>query len=87
MRNTRRLNLDLGPNSFEALKRLQETLETASQAETIRLALQTLAKLVDEVEHGGRALIERTNGEKVEIVLPSVRRATATVTPLRRLKP
>ena len=76
---TKRINLDLGPNSYEALKNLQNSLETASQAETIRFALQTLEKLVEEIQQGARVTIERARGEKVEVLLPGVKRKAATV--------
>lgn len=79
MTATKRLNLDLGPKSSEALRKLQESLETASQAETIRLALQTLEKIVEEAEAGGRITIERPDGERVEVVVPGVTRRAAPV--------
>jgi hypothetical protein len=65
-----RLNLELGPKSVAALSRLQDALETASQAETIRLALQVLAKLVDETQAGARVMIERRDEERTELLLP-----------------
>jgi hypothetical protein len=71
-----RLNLELGPRSYEALNRLQCALETSSQAETIRIALQTLARLVDEEEQGARVFIERHGQQKVEVLLPLSARAT-----------
>lgn len=66
----RRINLELGPNSQRALDALQQTLEASSQAETIRLALQTTARMISETASGGRVLVERPNGERVEIVFP-----------------
>ena len=66
----RRLNLELGPRSYQALAELQEALETSSQAETIRLALQTLSKLVAEVQDGARLIIERDDEARVELLLP-----------------
>jgi len=65
-----RLNLELGPKSFQALERLRSSLETASQAETIRLALQTLSHLVEEANRGGRVMIEREGSEKIEVLIP-----------------
>jgi hypothetical protein len=70
----KRINLDLGPRSYEGLLRLQASLEAASQAEILRLALQTLSKLVQEAESGARVMIDRVNGDRVEIVLPGVDR-------------
>ena len=76
---TKRINLDLGPKSSAALRNLQDSLETASQAETIRLALQTLEKLVQEAEAGGTVTIERANGDTVEVLIPGVTRKAAPV--------
>jgi hypothetical protein len=75
---THRINLDLGPNSYQALKRLQTSLEAASQAETLRLALQTLAKLVEEAKDGGRVIVERADGDRVVVILPLAIRAKAS---------
>lgn len=72
MQKVHRINLDLGPKSYRALKDLQKSMEAASQAETLRVALQTLAKLADEAKQGGRLIVERKNGERVEISLPLV---------------
>jgi hypothetical protein len=87
-----RINLELGPNSYRALKALQASLESASQAETLRFALQTLAKLVEETRDGGRVVIERKNGDVVQVLLPGVNAAavpaddaaSTNVHPLRR---
>lgn len=65
-----RLNLELGPRSYQSLVALQEAMEASSQAETIRLALQTLAKLAAESQAGARVRIHRQNGEVVEVLLP-----------------
>jgi hypothetical protein len=74
-----RLNLELGPQSFRALTRLQAATEASSQAETIRLALQTMEKMVEEARKGSRLIIERADGEKVEIMLPGVHVPAAAV--------
>lgn len=68
--NVHRLNLELGPKSFQALTELQDVTETASKAETIRLALQVLLKLVQETQRGARITIQRKDGENLEVVLP-----------------
>lgn len=67
-----RLNLELGPKSYQALERLQSALETSSQADTIRMALQTLAKLVDETQCGSRIIIEHPKKDRIELLLPIV---------------
>ena len=72
-RKIHRLNLELGPKSFHALEKLQRALETSSQAETIRIALTTLSKLIDETQQGARVLIERNGEDKVELFLPLAR--------------
>lgn len=69
---TYRINLVLGPRSFEVLTRLQAATEASSKVETIRLALQTLAKLAEEAQEGSRVLIERRDGERIEVLLPIV---------------
>ena len=69
-----RLNLELGPKSFQALEKLRASLETASSAETIRIALSTLAHLVEEAHRGGRVVIERKGAEKVEVLIPNATR-------------
>ena len=76
---TKRLTLDLGPKSAEALQNLQDSLETASQAETIRYALQTLENLVEEAEAGGKIIIQRPNGDTVEVIVPGVTRQATPV--------
>ena len=68
-RKIHRLNLELGPKSYAALEALQAALETSSQAEAIRLALQTVSKLVEETKKGGRIIVERKAGDQIEIVL------------------
>lgn len=75
MSKTHRINLDLGPHSYHALKTVQASLESASQAETLRLALQTFAKLVEETERGGEVIIQRANGDRVSVLLPVALRA------------
>jgi hypothetical protein len=67
----RRLNLELGPKSYQALERLQASLETHSLTETIRIALQVLSRLFDAEQHGSKVFIER-DGEKIEVLLPLV---------------
>lgn len=69
--NSTRLNLDLGPKSYEALMSLQEDTEASSQVETIRLALHTLATLVEEIKRGGKVYVERDE-EKIELKFPTV---------------
>jgi hypothetical protein len=70
------LNLELGPKSSAALDQLQSALETSGQADTIRLSLQTLAKLVEETKAGGRVIIE--NGkDRIEVLLPLLHPAQA----------
>jgi hypothetical protein len=68
----RRLNIELGPSSASALDRLQESTESRSQVEVIRLALQTFSKMVDEVSAGGRVVIQRPDGVSVEIFFPVI---------------
>jgi hypothetical protein len=82
-----RINLELGPNSYRALKGLQESLESASQAETLRLALQTLAKLVEETRDGGRVIIERKNGDVVHVLLPVIEVSTGEPEALSKIHP
>ena len=75
-RDVRRINLELGPKSCQALDRLQVALETNSQVETIRLALQTLLRLVDETQPGGRVFVERAGEDRREVILPIIQQKT-----------
>lgn len=64
-----RLNLELGPRSHRALRRLQADLEASSQADTIRFALQTLEMLLEEIHAGGTVSVRRTDGEELKVLL------------------
>lgn len=67
-----RINLELGPNAFASLELLRESTESSSQVEAVRLALQTFHKLVDEAQAGGKIIVERKDGSKLEIIIPGV---------------
>lgn len=67
-----RFDLLLGPNSARALQELQRTLEASSRADVVRLALQTLAKLVKESMRGARILIREADGSTIEVILPLI---------------
>ena len=65
--NVRRLSLELGPKSYAALENLQVVLETSSQAETIRLALQLLSQVVAEAQDGAKLVIQRKDAPGGEL--------------------
>ena len=55
----KRVQLDMSPRPLARLQRLQERLEAASYAETIKRALWVHETLLDLAEGGGRILVER----------------------------
>lgn len=68
-KDAHRLNLELGPKTAEALSYLQEAIDAPSQAETIRVALQTCTRLAREAARGGSILVKRKDGEVLKIML------------------
>lgn len=55
----KRIQMDLSPRPLARLHRLQERLESASYAETVRRALWIHETLLDMAADGGRILVER----------------------------
>ena len=69
---TTTIGLDLGPNSSEALARLQALLQLSAQADVIRMALQTLDHLATEAAGGSQIVVVRSNGDQVQVTIPGI---------------
>jgi hypothetical protein len=68
----KRLNLDLGPQAYEALSSIQETMDNGTQSAAIRLALLTVHRLVDELKAGGKVKVVNAKGEERELFIPEL---------------
>ena len=62
-KNTRRIQMEMPPQSVERLQALKEATESASYAEVVRNALQLYEALIDEQEKGGKFYVKHADGE------------------------
>lgn len=60
--NTRRVQLEMPPQSMERLERLKDKTEAASYAEVVRNALRMYEALIGETDKGKRVVLRATDG-------------------------
>jgi len=69
-KNTQRLTLDVGEQSFARIEKLQALMEDRTKTAVVCSALQLLEYMTDEVQRGSKFLVQLPNGttERVQIL-------------------
>lgn len=74
-----RVQFDFTPDALQALDSTREKLSLGSRAEVIRYALKILQWVLDQLQSGGKILVER-DGRSQEVVFPFLKIREETTT-------